>query len=274
MAFQARAVIRPAGGTGHQAVTNLTSTPSSTSRRDAANSIASGIPSSRRQISTTALGVVGSRQSNASARPLCARSTNNVAAAESTPVMYQRRHRPRAVRRRGAVPRGWWPRTFTVAEARRAIDHVGTLRRGRARSCRTPAAATGPPTPTATLLGRRSVRAAGMTPSDGRHRFGHRGRDRRPRPVRSRTPRPGSRRPTRAASSSASRVLPTPPTPVSVTNRCAFSAVSSPRPALTSRPMKLVVGGRKFPGVGSTRLQRWEVGAQARRLGPGRRRPV
>ena len=55
----------------------------------------------------------------------------------------------------------------------------------------------------------------------------------------------------RAANSNARRVLPTPPTPVSVTNRCALSAVSSSARS-ASRPTKLVVGGRRFPGVGST----------------------
>ena len=55
----------------------------------------------------------------------------------------------------------------------------------------------------------------------------------------------------RTANSIASRVLPTPPTPVSVTNRCAFSTDSNSASS-DSRPMKLVVGGRRFPGVGST----------------------
>ena len=57
----------------------------------------------------------------------------------------------------------------------------------------------------------------------------------------------------RAATSNASRVLPTPPTPVSVTIRCAFSSASSSANS-ASRPMKLVVGCRRFPGVGSSVL--------------------
>ena len=55
----------------------------------------------------------------------------------------------------------------------------------------------------------------------------------------------------RAANSNASRVLPTPPTPVNVTKRWVFNAVCR-SVSCASRPMKLVVGCRRFPGVGSS----------------------
>ena len=52
----------------------------------------------------------------------------------------------------------------------------------------------------------------------------------------------------RAATSIASRVFPTPPTPVSVTSRCALSAVATSESS-ESLPMRRVVGGRRLPGV-------------------------
>ena len=55
----------------------------------------------------------------------------------------------------------------------------------------------------------------------------------------------------RIATSNARRVLPTPPTPVSVTNRWALTAACSSATS-DSRPMKLVVWGRKFPGLASS----------------------
>ena len=55
----------------------------------------------------------------------------------------------------------------------------------------------------------------------------------------------------RAATSSARRVLPTPPTPVSVSKRCALSAAFS-WSSSACRPMKLVVCGFRLPGVAST----------------------
>ena len=54
----------------------------------------------------------------------------------------------------------------------------------------------------------------------------------------------------RVATSSASRVLPTPPTPVRVTRRWALSVVCTSTMS-DSRPTIDVVGERRFPGVGS-----------------------
>ena len=54
------------------------------------------------------------------------------------------------------------------------------------------------------------------------------------------------------ATSIASRVLPTPPTPVNVTNRCERSAACRSRQTSASRPIKLVIAGRKFPGFEAT----------------------
>src|SRR6516165_983467 len=55
----------------------------------------------------------------------------------------------------------------------------------------------------------------------------------------------------RAATSNASRVLPTPPTPVNVTNRRAFTTACTSSSS-DSRPMKLVGAGRRFPGPASS----------------------
>src|ERR1700736_1613082 len=55
----------------------------------------------------------------------------------------------------------------------------------------------------------------------------------------------------RAAASKARRVLPTPPTPVNVTSRCALIAACTSSSS-DARPMKLLDAGRKFPGLVSS----------------------
>ncbi len=214
--------------------------------RDAANSIASGMPSRRRQISTTASASSLERDGRRDRRRAVdeqrrgarVRWTSSDGTGQSCSSATRRPSRLVA-------------RIFTVADAPGSPRSGRRPRRARARSCRTPAAAIGLPAPPqrcrpahARLLGDAEYR---------RDRLGHRGRVADRRPARSPTPRRGSRAPDRAATSSARRVLPTPPTPVSVTSRCAFSArLQSAISA--SRPTKLVVGGRRFPGAGSSVL--------------------
>ena len=83
--------------------------------RAAASSIASGSPSSRRQISATA-GGVRRRSGRSPARTACARSTNSATAASGQRVparrrgragQRQRRHRDTPARRESAAARGW-----------------------------------------------------------------------------------------------------------------------------------------------------------------------
>ena len=107
----------------------------------------------------------------------------------------------------------------------------------------------------------------------GRDRFGHRGRISRPRPVRSPNTPSGNPSASRAATSNASRVLPTPPTPVNVTSRCALSAVSS---SATFRfaADQAGVGRSEISRNRIDGLQRREVGRAGRRPGPGTPRPA
>src|SRR6516162_9361884 len=66
----------------------------------------------------------------------------------------------------------------------------------------------------------------------------------------------------RAATAAASRVLPTPPTPVNVTNRCALTAAWTSSSS-HSRPIKLVGAGPQIPRTRIQRPQRRKVCAQA-----------
>ncbi len=77
----------------------------------------------------------------------------------------------------------------------------------------------------------------------------------------------------RAATSNARRVLPTPPTPVNVTNRCACSAACTSATS-DSRPMKLVVGGRRFPGLASSARNGGKSVRRPSALGPETPRPA
>ena len=186
---------------------------------------------------------------------------------------------PRASRCRSRSKRGHRPKFFvgepqSLSAGRRGSSPSRTRRgsprscrprrRVRARSCRTPAAVT-------TLqCGGHAVSQAHPRLLDdseyGGHRLGHGGRiaDRGQldHPTRHR----GSRSRARAATSIASRVLPTPPTPVNVTNRCALSAVSNSATSDSRDRRSSWSAGRRLPGVGSSVFS---GGNSVRKPGPG-----
>ena len=128
------------------------------------------------------------------------------------------------------------------------LDQIGRGVAARARSCRTPTAGPCPPTRRPRLADTLS-RLLGNA-QHRRHRIGHRRRigDRgqleKPDPVGKFIGQP--RRDLHA-----SRVLPTPPTPVNVTSRCALTAACTSSSS-DSRPMKLLVARRRFPGLVSS----------------------
>ncbi len=215
---------------------------------DAASSIANGIPSRRRQISTTAVA------SSASARlklveTLCARATKRSTAGDVIPPLTfsegtdhncssPTSSRSRLVARiRTLVD---WARIASIrsaAASRTCSQLSNTSNRTRPSSAAATLSVTVfpgccvMPNTAATASG---TAAGSVTAANSKNQ----------------TPS-GNSSHRRAATSVASRVLPTPPTPANVTNRWALSAS---RTWSTSdwRPTKLVNGGRRFPGLVSS----------------------
>ena len=230
------------------------------SSREAANSIASGIPSSRWQISTTASSSSTGETPRATAH---ARSTNSEAAAESGPVRTSRGGTGQSNSSLIRNPSRLVARILTVSErAKIELDHVGSrvqhvfavVEHQQPHDAPSNAAATLSATlsPACWVMPRTAATDSGTAAGSLTA-------------ASSMTHTPSGKLPAeRAADSSASRVLPTPPTPVNVTNRCAFSAVSRSASS-ASRPTKLVVGRRRFPGVASSGLQWWKIGCAGRR---------
>ena len=176
------------------------------------------------------------------------------------------------VRRRPADPSRLVARILTVAERERIAS---TMSAAASRTCSQLSSTSSldrPSNAAATL----SARVIPGLLGDAQHRgdrVGHRRRIGRPPPARLPIRRRGNRAPARAATSSASRVLPTPPTPVKVTSRCALSAEATSASS-DSRPIRL--RGR-WPQVARRRirgLQRRKLRGQTRPLGPGTPRPA
>ena len=143
--------------------------PSSTAVREAASSIASGIPSRRRQISDDRGIVFGQRDTGR--HRVCALDRTTLRRWSRRPAMAP----ARVVHRRPAGPRGWW-RGFSPSRSGRGSPRSRRLPRPRrARSCRTPAAASRPSNAAATLSATLIARLLGDA-EDGSHRVGHRGR--------------------------------------------------------------------------------------------------
>ena len=212
--------------------------------REAANSIANGIPSRRRQISVTAPTSSIATKCLVRQRGRARRTTS--AAAESG----RRVTAPaRVVRRRPAILPGW-SRGFSpsTSAARIDLDHVGAASRtcsqlsntsSRVRPSNAAAMLSAMLNPGCWVMPRTAATASGTaagsptaassithTPSG---KSSAEPRRRPPAPVVSCRPRrPGQRH-----------------------QPCALSTVSSSASS-ASRPMKLVVGGRRLPGVGST----------------------
>ena len=169
-----RAATPTAGGTGHRAGPR-TSCGLIDTIRAAASSIANAIPSSRRQISVTAVGVGRRRRSAKPGFTARARSTNNSTAAEAAPARdVERGDRPQVL---GADPQAL-PRGGDHLHRRRCgpgSSRPGRRRRpARARSCPTPPAAAGPTGPGA-MLSVTVEPACGVMPKRGGHHVGHRG---------------------------------------------------------------------------------------------------
>ena len=245
---QGPAATRPAAGIGHR---DDHAPPSAVidAIRDAANSMANGIPSRRRQISPTV-------RSDRLRSP--ARHCGHARRTDSTAVpTVQRSHRATTARRRPRVLHGWWPGPSPSPTAREWPRSDRPRHRGRARSCRTPAAGPGPPARRPPTPVTRLARLLRDTQHRG-DRIGHRGRIGRPRPVRKAIPRLGIRQPAarqppvQAGSCRRHRLR------SSVTNRCARSA-SLISATSESRPTKLVDRGPQVPRTRIERPQRRKV---------------
>ena len=225
------------------------------------------MPSSRRQISTTAPAL-----SSASTRSP-ARHAGRVRRTASQPPSRFRSSSPEGTGHSCSSatpnPSRLVARTRTVADrSDDRLDHR-PRRPERARSCRKPAAAT--------TLQRRGDTVGQAHPrllddaEYGGHRLGHRGRDHQPAASSITHTPSGKSGLNRAATSSASRVLPTPPTPVK-----RHQPVGLERRLQLgdrdSRPTKLVVAAAGFPV--SNRASSTAGTRCAARAGPGKARPV
>ncbi len=179
--------------------------------------------------------------------------------------------RARAVRPRLAGPRGWWRVSSPSPTDRRFHRSARRQRPGRVRNCRTPSRRDLPSNAAATLsemvipacwvIPRVAATASGTAPGS-------------PTAANSISHTPSAKLLTdRAATSRASRVLPTPPTPVSVTSRFASTAArTSATSRLTPderRRLRAQVARRPVQ-----RPQRRELGCQTRCRRPERRPPA
>ena len=213
--------------------------------------MANGIPSRRRQISTTAP-ASAPVASEIAGRNSCEHAQRT---GSRRPSRYPLQHIERGHRPQLFVGD---PQAFAAGgqDLHRRRARPGSPRSGRRRRRRTcsqlsntnsrdPALQRGRPRLLATLLP-----GCWVMPKHRRHgighrsRISHRGQFENPDAV-------GELIGQRAATSSARRVLPTPPTPVNVTNRCSWSAACTSATS-DSRPMKLVTAGRRFPGLASS----------------------
>ena len=216
--------------------------------REAASSIARGMPSSRRQISTTAP-ASSDAANDAPGDTAWALSMNNVAAAESDPVRTSSDGTGHSCSSAIRKPSRLVARILTVAEPAR-IDSIMSAAASRTCSQLSNTSSRVRPSNAAATLSAMLMPGCWVTPSTAATASGTAAGS--PTAASSITHTPsGKLSANRAATSSASRVLPTPPTPVSVTSRCALSAASSSASSV-ARPTKLVFDGRRLPCVGST----------------------
>ena len=176
----------------------------------------------------------------------------------------QRRHRRARPRRARPAAPGWWPAPAAPGSAaQQPVGQLGGARRPGARSCPAAAGHAGRPAASHSVSAQRPavLRDHAQRPGQGLRRPGP-GRDRRPdRPAR---PRPGTRRPWRPRACSASRVLPTPAGPVSVTSRWPASSASSWLVS-ASRPTRLVSGAGRAEPPGTSWFSWRPISASAAR---------
>ena len=206
--------------------------------------MARGIPSRRRQISTT-VSASSARANENRCATLQARSTNRVTAAESVPASRSSEGTSHNCSSATPNPSRLVARSLTVADCARmastrsaaASSTCSQLSNINSRTRPSNAAATD----SLTVLP-----GCWVMPSTAATASGTAARSVTAASSKSHTPS-GNSSASREPTSRARRVLPTPPTPVNVTNRCALTAASI-SPTSDSRPIKLVMAGRRFPG--------------------------
>ena len=181
--------------------------------------------------------------------------------------------RDAAPRRPPAAAPGSWPGCAAPGKRRAGARPAPRRRRAGARSC--PAPASGPAgRRAATRASRSAAPGVSRTASAAATAWGTMAGSATGPSSTSRTP-PGngtSRRSRRsAATCSARRVLPTPPTPVSVTRRASpWPTRSASAAASSSRPMRTVSGAGRPAGAGPSRGPPAPAGAEAASRGPCR----
>ena len=215
--------------------------------REAASSIANGIPSRRPQISTTA--PASAPVSEIPGATAVARCRNRVAAGESTPASTSSEGTGQSCSSATRTPSRLVARIVTVAERAR----MASMRSAAASSTCSQLSNTSSrirPSSAAATLSLTVLPGCWVMPSTAATASGTAAGSVTAASSKSQTPS-GYSSASCVATSSASRVLPTPPTPVNVTSRCARSAASISRTS-DSRPIKLVVAGRRFPGLVSS----------------------
>ena len=178
-----------------------------------------------------------------------ARSTNRVTAAESIPVAASRERTGRTCSSGTPSPSRLVARIFTVADWAR----MASIRSAAASSTCSQLSSTNsrtrpsnaPATDSLTLLP-----GCWMMPNTAATASGTAAGSVTAASSKTQTPS-GNSSARLAATSNARRVLPTPPTPVRVTNLCDLTAASISATS-DSRPIKRVLAGRRLPGFEST----------------------
>ncbi len=183
------------------------------------------------------------------------------AAAESTRSRHPVRAPARVVRRAAAGPRGWWPGPSRVDDRARIASIMSAAASRRARSCRTPAAAFGPPTLRPTLSAM-LMPACWVMPKYGRDCLGDRRGITDRRPARSATHRRGNLSASGRDLERQSRLA----HPADAGQRHQPVRLQRRLPLRRSRTRgrrSLSWASADFPASASSGLQRWKVSVQA-----------
>ena len=203
--------------------------------REAASSIANGIPSRRAQISTTAPG--SAPVSEISGATAAARCMNRVAAAASTPLSTSSDGTGQSCSSATRKPSRLVARIFTVAERAR-IASIRSAAASRTCSQLSNTKSRDRPSNADATLPATLIPGCWVIPSTAATASGAAAGSVTAANSKSQTPS-GNSSARCPATSSARRVLPTPPTPVNVTNRCARTA-SCTSASSDSLPTRLV----------------------------------
>ena len=203
--------------------------------REAASSIANGIPSRRPQISTTAPASAPVSEIPGATAP--ARCRNRVAAGDSTPASTSSEGTGHSCSSATRTPSRLVARIFTVAERAR-IASIRSAAASRTCSQLSNTNSRTLPSNAAATLSATLFPGCWVMPKTAATASGTAAGSVTAASSKTQTPSGNSSR-SRPATSSARRVLPTPPTPVSVTNRCAVTA-SCTSASSDSLPTRLV----------------------------------